>query len=74
MSPKVNVSATRFQYYAVSASADPTGFARGPDRGIRGGSWSMLPHGGRPADRNSYAPDIGNSSIGFRVAVCAVRR
>lgn len=56
-------------YYATSASNDPTGPEDGSARVYRGGSWYNTARSCRSANRNRYAPSLrSNSRLGFRVA------
>ncbi|MEO0936454.1 MAG: formylglycine-generating enzyme family protein, partial [Cyanobacteria bacterium J06641_2] len=40
---------------------------------LRGGSWFLTPANCRAANRSSYARDLGNSYLGFRVVLIAPR-
>lgn len=55
-------------YYARSATTDPTGPSNAWCRVSRGGSWYYEAVYCRAANRASYAPDSADGSCGFRVA------
>jgi len=57
--------------YSVEFKAKPAGPVSGTRRVIRGGSWIPLPgtRHTRAARRSSYAPNIRNASLGFRLAM-----
>ncbi len=52
----------------LSGGADPMGGSSGRRRVYRGGSWFVLAYHCRSANRDSYGPWSGRSSLGFRVA------
>jgi formylglycine-generating enzyme required for sulfatase activity len=56
------------EYYAASATDDPTGPDAGDARVFRGGSWFDGPSSARSADRGWSAPGDRDCSAGFRVA------
>jgi formylglycine-generating enzyme required for sulfatase activity len=57
-------------YYSNSPRVDPKGPPAGSARSLRGGSWVNSKAYLRCSCRDGYAPDVGRSSVGFRV-VCS---
>jgi formylglycine-generating enzyme required for sulfatase activity len=55
------------EYYASGPRTDPPGSARGSQRVIRGGAWSMWPVECRSASRAGRLPGVSGSRTGFRV-------
>ncbi len=55
-------------YYSISPSSDPKGASTGSFRVLRGGSWANSAYSARVAVRDSFLPDGGNVSTGFRCA------
>lgn len=55
-------------YYSRSSKVDPRGPEQGSYRVDRGGGWNFAPRLCRSTDRNSWAPQIRNPIIGFRLA------
>ena len=58
-----------YTYTTPTGGQDPTGFASGTDRVIRGGSWSSYASDCAVGLRNSRIPDSSLVNLGFRV-VC----
>jgi formylglycine-generating enzyme required for sulfatase activity len=54
-------------YYKQSPDSDPTGPGTGSGRVKRGGSWYNFAEYCRSAYRNSFAPGIRDSDLGFRL-------
>jgi formylglycine-generating enzyme required for sulfatase activity/tRNA A-37 threonylcarbamoyl transferase component Bud32 len=53
--------------YSTSAQTNPKGPTSGSNRVVRGGSWGSDAQWCRSADRDDYAPDDRDNSIGFRL-------
>jgi formylglycine-generating enzyme required for sulfatase activity len=59
--------------YPAGAVTDPTGPVRGYYRMARGGSWRMEMGVGRSAARSGGSNGRLDYTLGFRLALCAVR-
>jgi formylglycine-generating enzyme required for sulfatase activity len=55
--------------YTADRAVDPTGPPSGKDKVFRGGSWYDFPYVLRSANRHRHAPDLGFTSIGFRLVL-----
>jgi formylglycine-generating enzyme required for sulfatase activity len=53
--------------YTAESAENPTGPATGKDKVFRGGSWYDFPYALRSANRHRHPPEIGFTSIGFRL-------
>ncbi|MFQ5715573.1 MAG: formylglycine-generating enzyme family protein [Nitrospinales bacterium] len=56
------------EYYKISPRNNPKGPAKGQDKTLRGGSWSLEASFLRPANRNGTTPSNRNFNYGFRCA------
>jgi formylglycine-generating enzyme required for sulfatase activity len=52
---------------------DPRGPATGTKRVKRGGSWNRLPDYSRVSFRNYHTPQNSDRTLGFRVAMSAIK-
>ncbi len=56
-----------YDVYDTRTPRNPRGGADGERRVVRGGAWNSAPSALRCANRSGNRPDLGNSSLGFRL-------